>query len=128
MAIRLLLVLSLMPTAAFGYEPERARNNLAHELAECAAYYHLSGQMQGLTDAQKKAFTDSSASLMQLSISLTSVKVGFARFELSMKTMTREMDNNWENYSIVLNKYAFPCKDLAENPDTRLRYWLDKRD
>ena len=42
--------------------------------------------------------------------------------------MMRGMDNNWENVSIVLNKYAYPCKDVADDPEARLRYWLDKKD
>lgn len=125
---RILLFLLLIPGAGLCYEPERARNNLAHDFAECAAYYQLMGEQPRIDDAAKKNFSDVSASLMQLSVGLTSLKLAYARFEMALKTLTREMDNNWGNLSIVLNKYAYPCKDMVENPQARLQYWLDKKD
>ncbi len=125
---RLFLFLLVTPGVVLSYDLDRARNNLAHEFAECGAYYQLLAQQPRLDDAMKKRFSEDGTNLVKLSATFTNMNLATARYELALKTMTREMDSDWGNMSIVLNKYAFSCKDLAENPDARLRYWLDKKD
>ncbi len=128
MSWRSFLFLLLTPGVVLGYEPDRARNNLAHELAECGAYYQLLSQQPRLDDAMKKRFSEDGTNLVKMSAILTNENLALARYQLALKTMTREMDNDWGNLSIVLNRYAFSCKDLGENVEARLRYWLDKKD
>ena len=49
-----------------------------------------------------------------------------AAAELTMKNMGREMKNDFINYSIIINKYGRFCKNLLEDPDSRLDYWIKK--
>jgi hypothetical protein len=66
--------------------------------------------------------------LAQLSIYVSSVDVYKARLSLSSETMRREMKHDWSNLSIVLNKYHYRCVDFANDPEARLKYWLEKQD
>lgn len=128
MATRTILFLLSAPNVALGYDADRARTNFAHELAECAAYYQFVSEAPRLDDPTKQNSLEVSNSLMLLSADLTSQELSLARFELALKTMVLEIDFNWENLSILLNKYAYPCKDAAEDPKARLKYWLKKND
>ena len=125
--ILLLIVLVWQSTAA-AYDSERAINNYAHDLAQCAAYFMLVSNAPGLDEATSKKLWDSGMSLSVLSAQLTSEKLALARVELEMKTMQREMENTWDNLVIINNEYGYFCKDLAENPESRLQYWLNKQD
>jgi hypothetical protein len=116
------------PTAALGYNVDGARNNFAHELAECSAYYQFMAEAPRLNAAMKRKSLEASDFLLSLSVGLTTQELSLARFELALKTMMRDIDFNWENVSILLNKYAYPCKDVAEDPEARFKYWLKKKD
>jgi len=124
----LCLAYLLLPCVAFGYEPERARANLASESAECAAYFLYVSLAPGLNAETKKQLGDTSRSLVLLSGKLSTEKLAFARVDLATKTMVREMEGDWGNVAILNNKYGYPCKDLVANPEARMRYWLEKRD
>lgn len=128
MPVRMLAFMLLMPNVAFSYEPDRASDNVAAELAECAAYNSFISQAPLSNESAKQKYSEVGIHLLGLSVGLTNEKVALARFELALKTMRRETESNWRNVSIVINKYGYPCKDLAEDPDARLRYWLDKKD
>lgn len=128
MAIRMLAFLLCAPTLALCYESERAMNNLAAEFSECAAYNILISAAPLSSEEAKKNYLEVGKRLLALSVELTSEKVAFARTEIATKMMRHEIENNWSNIAIIINKYAYPCKELAENPTARLRYWLDKKD
>jgi hypothetical protein len=129
MLSRCLFITALfVASVADAYDPDRARNNFAHELANCAAYYTLTVQAPGFDEARKKQASDIGENLGALSSQLSSVKLAIARMELATKDMMRDLENRWENLSIVLNKYGFLCKEAAEDPEARLQYWLDKKD
>ena|SRR3990172_689629 len=122
------LFILVWQSTASAYDPERAVNNYAHDLATCSAFYMLISEAPNLDEATSKKYLDAGVSLGQLSVKLTSKKLALARFELELKSMKREMENDWGNASIILNKYGYFCKDLAEKPEARMQYWLDKKE
>ena len=128
--VRYILFVLLLPLgAAFAYEPERAVNNLAHELAECACFYLLSSK---LIQSQKPELAEQSnqaaVSALAYSKALTSETLTRARTEMAIKSMLKEIDNDAVNYSILLNKYADQCGETVADPVTRMDYWNKKQD
>lgn len=121
-------ILLLLLSQGIAYEPERAKNNFAHELAECAAYFMLVSQAPNLDKQASQKLWDTGMSPSVLSAQLTSEKLALSRVELAMKTMKRETDGKWDNISIINNKYGYPCQDLTKDPESRLEYWLNKKD
>lgn len=124
----LFLLFLVAPLAAAAYDPERARDNLAHEAAECSAYFMLVSALPGVGEATSKKSREVFGELLNFSIALSNEKITKARFELAQKEMFLELDGKGSNISIVSNKYGYPCANLAKNPEARLRYWLEKKD
>lgn len=111
------------------YEQELAVNNLAHDFAQCAAYYTLASKGAGKRDADLALKMNQAANLaLEMSTELTSKKVTAARYNMSLKSMMDDMDDTFNNFSIVINQYADQCKELMDDPKTRLQYWLDRKD
>lgn len=118
----------LLPLPVSAYDSQRAANNLAHELANCGAYFFLMAEMPGLKEDTKKALTERGAIAMETSTGLTSQKVAWARFSLALEEMRRDMESDWSNVSVVHAKYGYQCKDLIEDPTSRMKYWQEKKD
>lgn len=123
------VVLVLPIGAAFAYEPERAVNNLAHELAECAGYYVISEKILQAQDPKlAERMSEAADSALDYSKILTSEKLTRARTEMAIKSMMKEIDNDAMNYSILLNKYADNCGEAVSDPMKRMEYWNKKQD
>lgn len=73
----------LLPLPLFAYDPERAANNLAHELADCGAYFSLVTEAPGLDPNTKKVLAERGALAMKSSAELTSQKLALAGFDLA---------------------------------------------
>ncbi len=124
------LLLLITCSAVFGYEPEQAMSNQAHELAECAAYYSM---MAGCAENTKPG-DPMSGKLMEvakqafvLSAGLSNVKVTEARVELAIKQLNKETMGQCSNSSILINKYAEVCLEAIQSPEKRTQYWLDRK-
>lgn len=115
-------------TSLYAYEPERATNNLAHEYAECAAYFFVTSKVPGLPENAKEAYNDRAEAAVAISVKLTSDKLTVARVQLSTKDIMKEMDNDWGNSSIIINKYLDKCTGLMKDPRERMAYYLNKKD
>lgn len=126
--IRYFSFLLLFPVgSASAYDPERASNNLAHEYAECAAYYSISSEIISRTKPEVAKQIDDAADRAYVgSRTLTSKKVTEARVEMAVKSMTKELDNDIANFSILINKYSVNCQEAVTDPEARMNYWLDK--
>ncbi len=118
----------LLPLALFAYDPERAANNLAHELADCGAYFSLVAEAPGLDPNTQKALAEQGVLAMRSSAELTNQKLALARFDLALQGMKRDMESNWSNLSVVNAKYGYQCQDLLKDPQARMKYWLEKKD
>ena len=124
---QLIAVFLLVPVTVLAYDGERAKNNLAHEFAECGAYYMLVAGAPGIAQDMASGLQKRGEKAAEFSIELSSSDVTRARHELAIKTMMRELKGTWDNISIINNKYGYPCIDLMENPKARMQFWLDKK-
>jgi len=125
---QLITAFLLIPAASLAYDGDRAKNNLAHEFAECGAYYMLVAGAPGLAKDTASGLQKHGEKAAEFSIGLSTPDVARARHELATKTMLRELKGTWDNISIINNKYGYACIDLMENPKSRMQYWLDKKD
>ena len=124
----ILTLLIVIPVPGSAYDLERARDNLAHEAVECSAYFMVVSSLPGLDEATARKSRDIFSELLKVSVALSNEKITKARFELAQKGMFQDLDGKGSNIAIVSNRYAYPCKKLANDPETRLKYWLDKKD
>lgn len=123
------ILLALPLGSAFAYEPERAVNNFAHELAECAGFYVISVKILQVQAPELAERSDNAAdSALEYSKALTSEKLTRARTEMAIKSMMKDIDNDSTNYSILLNKYADSCGEAVSDPVKRMEYWNKKQD
>ena len=49
-----------------------------------------------------------------------------AKIKSEMKNQLNLIDNNFNNASILLEKYAQVCKNLIENKEQRITFWEKK--
>ncbi|EJM09794.1 hypothetical protein PMI21_05526 [Pseudomonas sp. GM18] len=121
-------VLTLSMSAAFAYEPDRALNNLAHELAECAGFYVVSAKILESQNPELAERSNKAAdTALDYSKALTSAKLTRARTEMAIKSMLKDLDNDVSNFSILLNKYADQCGETVSDPVKRMDYWKQKQ-
>jgi hypothetical protein len=127
-----------LPGIGSGQEPgdatQDARDNVAAELSQCAAYYVLVAAKIEASDfpgpnrnkgvAQAK---QASEIAIGMAAQLSSADVAAARMDLARQTMEREMKNDWGNFSLIAVRYLRSCKDIVERPDERLAYWLKEK-
>lgn len=72
--------------------------------------------------------TESGVRCLAIAVEFSNEEVTKARIEMALKSMLKDIDNKLSNAAIVINKYGEFCKELLENPEARLQYWLDKKD
>jgi hypothetical protein len=129
-------ILVLTMSSATAYEPKDAANNASHEMVECAVFYTISEQgarNRGTVEANKMA--DELQKIAETAINYAvlfaeeagqSQKATLARIELTHADLMKQMDHNYVNFSVLLAKYADPCKAAVEHPEKRYEYWLAK--
>ena len=49
-----------------------------------------------------------------------------ARVKMAFQRMQDEMGSDFINFSVILDKYAYYCKDVIEKPEQRIQYWEKK--
>ena len=128
LAVLLGAMLSATSLPSYAYDEARARNNFAHEAAECAAYFLFISFAPGLDPKTSQALNAKARDPLAMSVALTSEELTTARVLLATETMKREMKQNWSNISIVYQKYGYPCLDFTKDPVARMTYWLEKQD
>ncbi|NMY12689.1 hypothetical protein HBO38_30420 [Pseudomonas veronii] len=127
--IRVLVLIAMLPDFVMAYESKRAANNLAHEYAECAAFYTVSSTLFESQDPKlAERMNQSAINAMNYSQILTSEKLTDARIEMAVKSIIRDLDNDIANVSIILNKYSDRCVEAMTDPEARMDYWLKKQD
>lgn len=109
-------------------------NELAHEHSICVAYYVVA----------QKCFGDKADDELKGRIKTTGIEilsrareygreagldpnVAAARTEMAAIEMTRTMSNNCSNISLVMNKHAYACKSLSEDPVARFEQILKSK-
>lgn len=137
------LVLAIAIAGAVGFstlsaaqDPEKLKlgiNNASHELVQCSAYFLIVSV--ALDNSQKadlaKQYKDMSEQAFLLASNAAEVaglmkEVTASRFEMEFVEMTKRINSNTSNISILGNEYATPCQEVMEHSDDRLRYWIDR--
>lgn len=103
-----------------------AKSNLASEFAKCSAYYSLMGLAVERQQENIEQFIQAAYLSYSLAVKLSNEEVTKARMELDTKAMVKEINNDWSNGAILINKYAEHCKNIIENTETRMQYWLEE--
>ena len=111
-------------------------NNVSEEYITCAAYFSIvSEAMRRSGDAEVaskyEAYRDLAVQYALIAAKEgrtqeMAERVSLARFELNVKSMTNEIDNDIGNISILLNKYSARCKEIMEDPEKVMVEWGDK--
>jgi hypothetical protein len=125
--VRFLLALwCFIPAVAGAYDSQRAQTNLASDYATCAAFYMVTTQV--LTDNSKDSSNAQAAARnsLDMAVTLSNREVTSARVEMVTQMMMEEMNDDWSNWAVVVNKYGSTCREITENPVQRLEYWLKK--
>lgn len=137
----LCLVVPILLLTASGYaENDRTVNeifdNISHEYVECASYFTIVSQAVKSKgdDVLAAKYEELSARAIEYAVviaeSIRSAemarKVSLSRYELSVKMMVKEIDLSFSNTSILMNKYALPCKEAMNDPDKFVKTWRMK--
>ena len=111
-------------------------NNISEEFVTCAAYFSIASEAIRRSNDPETATKMERARDASLRYALIAAKNGrtaemaekvtIARFDLNMKSMTNEIDNDIGNISILMNKYAGRCKEIMESPEKMMAEWTDK--
>lgn len=110
-------------------------NNLQEDFTTCYSYYKIAGEgisrgreldqetIDGLNRSAEIALE--SAYLIGQQLNMKSEAMS-ARVKMAFETMQKEMGSDFINFSIILDKYAYYCKDVIEKPEQRIKYWENK--
>jgi hypothetical protein len=140
-AILLVIVTFLMVAHVYaGDEATEIKNeafdNISSEFVSCAGYFALVSR--ALENAGKTELAGKYNKAMNTAMDYALIaakqgrteemaqKVTLARFELGTKDMSKEIDGNAANLSILTNKYGDRCKDVMEKPEWVMQEWGNK--
>ena len=110
-------------------------NNLQEDFTTCYSYYKIAGEgisrgreldqetIDGLNRSADIALQSAYLIGQQLNMKTEAMS---ARVKMAFKTMQKEMGSDFINFSIILDKYAYYCKDVIEKPEQRIKYWENK--
>lgn len=121
----------LVSAPAMAAEPYQAMNNLAHEFAECAAYFGvvsiaIENSNDPETAAEYKLLMEHAlvyAGTTGEGIGLLPETTG-ARFETAIEQMQEQIGGNTSNISILFRDYMEPCTAAMEDPEARIAHWM----
>jgi len=64
----------------------------------------------------------------QMATELSNERVATARTQLAIKEMSKDLDEDAGNISILLNEHLELCQEMSNDIGPRLQYWLDQKD
>lgn len=134
MKLTLAVLISIfLSTHAVAYEFDDALNNLSYEFVKCTAFYMvMSEAAKTVKNAPNKdqviqSLDDSSVSLFKQALLSSNKNVSEARLKLELEGMSKEIDHNYSNTSIIMANHGQFCVNLRDKPFHRLKYWLEKK-
>ena len=117
---------------AAAYEVARAKASFSDDLVYCAGYYQLSAiNAKKMSRAEaESAFTNSMnfslKTLMALRPEQTEASKIKADLDLALKAISDSVKT--DGWSRVTLKYGDLCRQLLQDQNLRMQYWLDKKD
>ena len=110
--------------------------NLQHDYTNCYCYYKISEEGVKRTktslkdEAVEKLAEAAERSLMgafkfgeELNMKQEAMT---ARVKLSLESMMEKVDDDYVNISILIDEYGYMCRDLINDPKSRVDYWRQK--
>ena len=110
-------------------------NNLQEDFTTCYSYYKIAGEgisrgreldqetIDGLNRSAEIALESAYLIGQQLNMKTEAMS---ARVKMAFQRMQDEMGSDFINFSVILDKYAYYCKDVIEKPEQRIQYWENK--
>jgi hypothetical protein len=114
---------------SIAYDGDRAISNLASDFSECAAYYTIAAEGLRRSGRADVAATSEAASdsARQAATKISRADVALARYKLALEDQIKSINGDYANLAILIEKYGSLCKQILEDPLSRLRYWLEKK-
>ncbi|MGS0681542.1 hypothetical protein ACVBIL_10300 [Shewanella sp. 125m-7] len=122
----LFLILPFFSFSSLSSDMERVQTNLASDFSSCSSYFLLMSQALVSSGQDGSLYKQSSINSFRFASELSNEKVSEARVKLAYKEMHKELDGNWSNSAILIEKYSDLCVELLESPEKRLKYWTSK--
>ena len=131
----ILFVIILGGSASSNEKQTYILNNLQEDFTTCYSYYKIAGEgisrgreldqetIDGLNRSADIALQSAYLIGQQLNMKTEAMS---ARVEMAFQKMSDEMGSDFINFSIILDKYAYYCKDVIEKPEQRIKYWENK--
>lgn len=110
-------------------------NNLQQDFTTCYCYFKISEE--GISRNKGTSLKTIKETSRAADLALTGAfKLGedlnmmkeamTTRIRITLASLGNEMNNDYVNFSILISKYGNLCKQLIENPETRMNYWMQK--
>ena len=137
--LQLFLMVLISSSSAYAENDQTSNeitDNISHEFVVCASYFSIVAQ--GLRNSGDKTTATKYDQASETAIDYAVIaagqsrttemarKVTLARFEIELKSMVKEIENDVSNISILSNQYAFRCKGVMENPEAMMKEWENK--
>ena len=110
--------------------------NIAKQYAECTAYYELvsesfkvSGKGEAVNDYLELRDTAKFYSLLLASEGMSqdiAVQLTNSRLKMRKTKLSGEINYQYENIAIIIDKYHFGCQKIVQNPPAELKAMLAK--
>jgi hypothetical protein len=111
------------------------RDDVAGEAAACSVYFALTAAMMERSLAagsdRDKEVTDwvrSSNAALAIADAVGNKEKTSAVVKLTGEHIKRVTNGSFENFAVVAAEYAYPCKDLIDEPTKRVAYWMEKEE
>ena len=106
-------------------------SNMSHEFTTCHSYYQLAvivlekndPNNPGKISMMKTRDLAGEGVLLFGKKAGLSVKALLARGSMEVDMMLKEIDNNFANIAVLVNKYGKSCKKLLTDPIPKVDYW-----
>ena len=133
--LTILFTLAMSGGASADEKQTYVLNNLQEDFTTCYSYYKIAGEgisrgreldqetIDGLNRSAEIALESAYLIGQQLNMKTEAMS---ARVKMAFETMQKEMGSDFINFSIILDKYAYYCKDVIEKPEQRIKYWENK--
>ena len=110
-------------------------NNLQEDFTTCYSYFKIAEEgfsrgknvdektIAGLRRSSEISLQSAYLVGEELNMKIESMK---ARVKMSFEKMQKEIGSDFINFSVILDKYAYYCKEVIEKPEERMIYWENK--
>ncbi len=110
-------------------------NNLQEDFTTCYSYFKIAEEgfsrgknvdektIAGLRRSSEISLQSAYLVGEELNMKIEAMK---ARVKMSFEKMQKEIGSDFINFSVILDKYAYYCKEVIEKPEERMTYWENK--